>query len=78
MSQDKGLHVKYNVTKVDTGELVGNCFVLRPDKDPAAVEALKAYAAATDNLQLKNDILNWINPVPEFKSLDDLSERNRR
>ena len=29
----KGLKAKYLVFKADTGERVGNCFVLRPDKD---------------------------------------------
>ncbi|MED0673858.1 hypothetical protein P4S95_27315 [Aneurinibacillus aneurinilyticus] len=60
MSQDKGLHVKYVVTKVDTGETVNNCFVLRPDKDPAALAALKAYAYMTTNSALAEDIFGWI------------------
>lgn|GEM_PF-6899270 len=41
---------------------VENCFVLCPDRDPAAVAALTAYAKATDNKQLREDILNWITP----------------
>lgn len=60
MSEDKGLHVKYIVTKVDTGETVNNCFVLRPDKDPAALAALKAYAYMTTNPDLAADIFGWI------------------
>lgn len=44
----EGLKVKYNVFKVEDGGIVNNCFVLRPDKDPAAVDALRAYAASTD------------------------------
>ena len=40
----KGLKVKYLVFKADTGEMVDNCFILRPDKDAVAVEALRAYA----------------------------------
>lgn len=60
MSEDKGLHVKYIVTKVDTGEVVHNCFVLRPDKDPAAVPALATYACMTKNPKLSMDIFEWL------------------
>ena len=56
----EGLKRKYIVLKADTGELVENCFVLRPDKDPAARAALRAYAEATENKQLANDITNWV------------------
>ena len=65
----KGLKAKYLVFKADTGERVGNCFVLRPDKDPAAVEAIRAYASATDNETLAEDIYNWVGkgePVQEW------------
>lgn len=55
-----GLKCKYLVFKADTGERVVNCFVLRPDKDTAAVEALRTYANATENKTLSNDIGNWI------------------
>lgn len=56
----KGLKRKYLVFKSNTGEMVENCFVLQPDKDSAAVEALRAYARATDNAVLSADILNWV------------------
>lgn len=55
-----GLKVKYNVTKVEDGSVVNGCFVLRPDKDPAAIEALRAYAMATPNPFLAKDITEWI------------------
>ena len=70
----KGLKAKYLVFKADTGERVGNCFVLCPDKDPAAVEALRAYASATGNETLAEDIYNWVGkgePVQEWVSVDD-------
>lgn len=70
----KGLKTKYLVFKADTGERVGNCFVLRPDKDPAAVEAIRAYASATDNETLAEDIYNWVGKgesVQEWISVDD-------
>ena len=55
-----GLKSKFLVFKADTGERIENCFVLRPDKDCAAVEALRAYAEATENKTLAEDIYNWI------------------
>lgn len=75
----KGLKAKYLVFKADTGERVGNCFVLRPDKDPAAVEAIRAYASATDNETLAEDIYNWVGkgePVQEWISVDERLPEN--
>ena len=54
------LYGKYTVYKNKDWSLVTNCFVLRPDKDPAAVAALRAYATATDNAELAADIINWV------------------
>lgn len=56
----EGLKAKYLVFKADSGERVVDCFVLRPANDPAAVEALRAYANSTDNKTLANDIINWV------------------
>ena len=64
-----GLKVKYVVVKADTGEMVENCFVLRPDKDPAARLALEAYAQATDNQVLASDITDWIGDSGKVKVL---------
>lgn len=58
-----GLKVKYNVTKVEDGSRVCDCFVLRPQKDIAARKALLAYADATDNKKLKDDIEIWIDDI---------------
>ena len=55
-----GLKRKYIVLKSDTGEAVESCFVLRPDRDPAAVAALRAYAEATENKTLADDIICWV------------------
>ena len=54
--QRAGLYGKYSVYKNKDGSQVTDCFVLRPDNDPAAVVALTAYAAATDNAELAADI----------------------
>lgn len=59
-----GLYGKYTVYKNKDGSLVTDCFILRPAKDPAAVAALRAYAAATDNAELAADIINWVGSEP--------------
>jgi hypothetical protein len=51
-----GLKLKYRVYKARNNEPVEGCFVLRPQKDPAARAALQAYAEATDNEQLAFDL----------------------
>ena len=78
-----GLKLKFLVFKADTGERIENCFVLRPDKDPAAVEALRAYAEATDNKTLADDIYNWVGNgvtvqkwIPVSERLPDNSEHD--
>lgn len=58
-----GLKRKYIVLKSDTGEIIDNFFVLRPDKDGAAIVALVAYANSTGNKKLANDILGWIDDL---------------
>lgn len=58
-----GLKLKYNVTKLEDGSRVCDCFVLRPQNDIAARKALLAYADATDNIQLKDDIEIWIDDI---------------
>ena len=69
----QGLKQKYLVFKADSGERVMDCFVLRPQKDLAAAEALRAYANATDNKVLAEDIRNWIG---EGEPLQDGKDTN--
>ncbi len=57
---DAGLQHKYYVFKAEDGEVVDGCFVLRPDNDPAARAALLAYADATDNEELREDLRYWM------------------
>lgn len=52
-----GLRQKYRVYKAKNNTPVEDCFVLRPEKDPAARIALEAYAKATENKVLAEDIL---------------------
>lgn len=58
-----GLKVKYNVYKVSDNSIVDECFVLRPDRGPAAKAALLAYADATDNVALADDIRRWMDTI---------------
>jgi hypothetical protein len=60
LSAYEGLKRKYIVFKVSDHSLVEDCFVLRPEKDPAAVKALKVYAKACDNSALSRDIKEWL------------------
>lgn len=57
-----GLYEKFEVYR--GGELVDDCFVLRPEVDPAAYEALKTYADETDNETLGADLREWIDMIP--------------
>lgn len=70
---ERGLYGKYKVRYADGSPLSpGLVFVLRPDRDPAAWEALFAYAKATENLVLRADLLCWLayNPKPAEKEND--------
>lgn len=57
----EGLHERYSVAK--DGEAVEECFVLEPGDDPAAREALIAYAEETDNDDLAQDLREWVTEV---------------
>lgn len=46
--------------------IANNCFVLRPGKDPAAKMALLAYADATDDVALAEDIRRLIDAMEEM------------
>lgn len=74
-----GLYGKYTVYKNKDGSLVTDCFILRPAKDPAAVAALRAYAAATDNAELAADIASWVGVEPnEPLTLEQLREMDEQ
>ena len=55
---ENGLYDKYEVYK--NGEPVKDCFVLEPEKDQAAREALARYAGSTTNESLAADIREWL------------------
>lgn len=53
-----GLYQKYRVEK--DGEPQEGCFVLKPESDPAARAALLAFADATDDEELAQDLREWV------------------
>lgn len=68
--KSNGLHVKYDVRKVETGEMVNNCFVLRPEIDGASLAALRKYAEVTTNGELSKDITEWLDAIVNEKTKD--------
>ena len=51
---------KYLVVKLVNDTSIEDSFILNPAKDPAAVKALQAYAASTENKVLANDLFAWV------------------
>lgn len=49
--------------EIKNGKFGPNCYILNPQEDPAAVKALRAYAAATDNGELGMSLLATIKPL---------------
>ena len=70
--ENRGLYSKYNVTKANGDPLDGDCFVLRPDRDPAAWYALSAYAAYTPNYELARDIRTWLKGIGKPEDSPDV------
>lgn len=69
---ENGIYGKFRVTKAD-GTPVDNCFILRPERDPAAVSALRAYATATENEQIREDLYRWVGkPMQKPLTLEEL------
>jgi len=70
MGDSKGLYEKYDVQDED-GEPVRGAFVLEPTNDPAAREAIRTYAAETDNDALAEDLRDWVNRYLPVSDSDD-------
>ncbi len=62
---EPGLYGKYVVRKLPFGSQLTDVFVLRPEKDPVALEALIRYAELTGNVYLHNDLWKWIERIKE-------------
>lgn len=74
MDANKGLYNKYTVINNETGkEIDGPAFILRPDRDHAAVQALRIYAIYTTNDVLSRDITEWMREerAKKFSKGDD-------
>ncbi|RLM32651.1 hypothetical protein [Haloarcula sp. Atlit-120R] len=69
MTEDSGLYDKYEVSK--DGEAVPNCFVLEPESDSAAREALIRYAEATNDEELAEDLREWVTDLCTRGEADD-------
>ena len=63
----RGVYSKYTVIKESTGEVLDDCFVLRPAKDEHARAALLAYARSCefDNPVLHAELLAWLNYIAQ-------------
>lgn len=58
---------KFAVSHHARGEVdPGECFVLVPRRDPAAIEALRAYARSTSDVLLSAELLEWIGRIEGF------------
>mgnify|MGYP006267106001 CR=1 FL=1 len=57
----QGLYEKYNVT--ENGDEVSDCFILEPETDEDARKAIHAYADATDNENLADDLRAWMDQL---------------
>lgn len=63
MNMEKGLYNKFIVQRVDGKPINDFVFVLRPEKDKAALNALKEYAKSTKNKKLKSDLRKVIGDI---------------
>jgi len=65
---ESGLHEKYTVLK--DGEEQEGCFVLKPESDNAALEALITYADETPDFQLRSELRGWIMAIDQRNNRD--------
>lgn len=54
---------KFSVQHWRRGEVSQDCFVLVPERDPAAVAAIRAYAEATPDAVLAAELVSWANRI---------------
>lgn len=64
---DKGLYNKYTVIDSETGEEVIGCFVLKPYKDPIALECLELYAKSCEGTLLSHDLREFTREFKEYR-----------
>lgn len=61
---------------------VKGCFILRPEHDPAALQALRSYAAVCRSPQVQKEIIEWVKQiereiVPLWKNGEHLGSMGR-
>lgn len=78
--EQQGIYAKYTVTKNEDGEVIKDCFVLRPGHDPNARLALYAYAMSVreENPSLAADIFGWLYHLPDIGVLEKTVPDGRR
>ena len=79
--------VKYLVYKWEdpvefNGKEVSDCFVLRPEHDPAAMQALRTYAVACRAPEKQKAIIEWLDRierdiVPQWRKGEHLGSMGR-
>lgn len=50
------------------------CFVLMPERDPAAVAAMRAYAKESPDILLASELISWANRIEGIESLHPVEE----
>lgn len=61
-----GVYGKYHIERVDGKPMKpGFRFVLSPEHDNAALEAIKTYAKTTDNKALDDDLMRVVSDLEE-------------
>lgn len=72
----RGLYGKYRIERVDGKPMKpGFRFLLSPENDPAALEALKAYAKSTKNRILAADLAHLIYAIEKEKVINSSAKR---
>ena len=66
-AEDSGLEAQREMLarEIKNGKFGPACYILNPQEDPAAVKALRAYAAATENTELGMSLLATIKPLEQ-------------
>lgn len=67
---NEGLYQKYEVYR--DGDPVPNCFVLEPDRDETAREAIRAYAEETTDKELSRDLMDWMDSYTDTVGVEDV------
>ncbi len=74
-----GLTTKYEVRRADDGEQLDDVFVLRVRQDPLGWLAAWYYASMTQNMELAQDMRQWLlDNAPTQETLGDEGRLNAK